>query len=113
MKLGFMAGYSPAQVSLPLDLVLEAERLGFDSVWTSEAYSTDAVTPAAWILARTHTTAQGDVSVVLRRDGESEDLRWLMYHYGVTWYFQLAYRDPGGPLGSGFNLSDALEVDFE
>ena len=53
MKLGFMAGYSPAQVSLPMDLVLEAEALGFDSVWTSEAYSTDAVTPAAWILART------------------------------------------------------------
>jgi F420-dependent oxidoreductase-like protein len=48
-----MAGYSPAQVSLPMDLVLEAERLGYDSVWTSEAYSTDAVTPAAWILART------------------------------------------------------------
>jgi F420-dependent oxidoreductase-like protein len=53
LKLGFVAGYSPAQVSLPLDLVLEAERLGYDSVWTSEAYSTDAVTPAAWILART------------------------------------------------------------
>jgi F420-dependent oxidoreductase-like protein len=53
VKLGFMAGYSPAQVSLPLDLVFEAERLGYDSVWTSEAYSTDAVTPAAWILART------------------------------------------------------------
>jgi len=53
LKLAFMAGYSPAQVSLPMDLVLEAERLGFDSVWTSEAYSTDAVTPAAWILART------------------------------------------------------------
>lgn len=53
MKLGLMAGYSPAQVKLPMDLVLEAERLGFDSVWTSEAYGSDAVSPAAWILAQT------------------------------------------------------------
>jgi len=53
MRLGFMAGYSPAQVELPLDLILEAERLGFDSVWTSEAYGSDAVSTAAWALART------------------------------------------------------------
>ena len=33
--------------------VLEAERLGFHQVWTGEAYSTDAVSPVAWILART------------------------------------------------------------
>ncbi len=53
MRLGLMAGYSPAQVNIPIDLVFEAERLGFDSVWTSEAYGSDAVSPAAWILART------------------------------------------------------------
>ena len=33
--------------------MLEAERLGYDSVWSGEAYGTDAVTPTAWILART------------------------------------------------------------
>jgi F420-dependent oxidoreductase-like protein len=33
--------------------VLEAERLGYDSVWTAEAYGSDAVTPAAWIAAQT------------------------------------------------------------
>jgi F420-dependent oxidoreductase-like protein len=33
--------------------VMEAERLGLHSVWTSEAYGTDAVSTAAWILART------------------------------------------------------------
>ena len=38
---------------LDMDRVLEAERLGFSQVWTGEAYSTDAVTPVAWILART------------------------------------------------------------
>jgi F420-dependent oxidoreductase-like protein len=38
---------------MPLDLILEAERLGFDSVWTAEAYGSDAVTPLAWIGAQT------------------------------------------------------------
>src|SRR6266851_8193960 len=53
MKLGIVLPYSSADMSLPIDRVLEAERLGFDSVWTSEAYGSDAVTPAAWVLART------------------------------------------------------------
>jgi F420-dependent oxidoreductase-like protein len=53
MRLGFIAGYGAGQVRLPLEEALEAERLGFDSVWTSEAYGTDAVSTAAWILART------------------------------------------------------------
>ncbi len=53
MRLGFVAGYSPAKMSIPMDLVLEAESLGYDSVWTAEAYGSDAVSPAAWILAKT------------------------------------------------------------
>lgn len=35
------------------DLVLEAERLGYDSVWTAEAYGSDALTPLAWYGAHT------------------------------------------------------------
>jgi F420-dependent oxidoreductase-like protein len=50
MKLGLLLG---TDLTLPIDRVLEAERLGFDSVWTSEAYGSDAVAPAAWVLART------------------------------------------------------------
>ncbi len=53
MKLGLMLGYSGSHYQMPIDLVLEAERLGYDSVWTAEAYGSDAVTPAAWVLART------------------------------------------------------------
>ena len=53
MKLGLVIGYSKSEFKLPMDAILEAERFGFDSVWTSEAYGSDALTPAAWILART------------------------------------------------------------
>jgi F420-dependent oxidoreductase-like protein len=34
-------------------LVLEAERLGYSAVWCGESYGSDAVTPIAWVLART------------------------------------------------------------
>jgi F420-dependent oxidoreductase-like protein len=53
MQLALNLNYSGASVALDLDKVLEAERLGYTSVWTAEAYGSDAVTPAAWIAART------------------------------------------------------------
>lgn len=53
MRLGLMFGYSGARYAMPLELVREAERLGYDSVWTAEAYGSDAVTPATWVLANT------------------------------------------------------------
>jgi len=53
MKLGIIAGYSPATMNVPMDLIREAEGLGYDSVWTAEAWGSDAVSPAAWILAQT------------------------------------------------------------
>jgi len=36
-----------------LDLVQTAERLGYDSVWTAEAYGSDAATVLAWLAAGT------------------------------------------------------------
>jgi alkanesulfonate monooxygenase SsuD/methylene tetrahydromethanopterin reductase-like flavin-dependent oxidoreductase (luciferase family) len=49
MKLGLGLGYwSAGPPPGMLDMVLEAERLGFDSVWTAEAYGSDALTPLAW-----------------------------------------------------------------
>ncbi|HXZ85062.1 MAG TPA: LLM class F420-dependent oxidoreductase [Myxococcota bacterium] len=53
MRLGLTVGYSGRGMGLPLDTILEAEKLGFDSVWTAEAYGSDAITPLAWIGART------------------------------------------------------------
>jgi F420-dependent oxidoreductase-like protein len=53
MRLGLMLGYSGAQMGLDMEIVHEAERSGFDSVWTAEAWGSDAVTPLAWIGAQT------------------------------------------------------------
>lgn len=53
MRLGVMAGYSGAKIELPIELILEADRLGYYAVWTSEAYGSDAITPLAWIGALT------------------------------------------------------------
>ena len=53
MRLGITVDMSGPNPKLDMDRVMEAERLGFSQVWTGEAYSTDAVTPVTWILART------------------------------------------------------------
>ena len=42
-------GYSGAQLDIPVELVQRAEELGYDSVWTAEAYGSDAVTPLAFL----------------------------------------------------------------
>jgi len=55
MKLGVMVGYwgFGLTASDQLDLVQTAERLGYDSVWTAEAYGSDAATVLAWLAAGT------------------------------------------------------------
>jgi F420-dependent oxidoreductase-like protein len=53
MKLGLSIGYSRAQLDVPVKLVQRAEELGYDSVWTAEAYGSDAVTPLAYLAALT------------------------------------------------------------
>ncbi len=53
MKLGLMVGYWMFGPTDSTPLAQEAERLGFDSVWTAEAYGSDAISPLAWIGART------------------------------------------------------------
>jgi F420-dependent oxidoreductase-like protein len=53
MKLGLSVGYSGSTLELPMEQILRAERAGFDSVWTAEAYGSDAITPLAYIAAKT------------------------------------------------------------
>jgi len=53
LRLGLNLGYSGSRLQLPLDRVLEAERLGYHVVWAAESYGSDAVTPLAWIGALT------------------------------------------------------------
>ncbi|MET7465840.1 LLM class F420-dependent oxidoreductase [Nonomuraea sp. NPDC005501] len=53
MKLGLNLGYWQRHPNDATELVRAAERLGYDSVWTAEAYGSDAFTPLAWYGAHT------------------------------------------------------------
>jgi len=64
LKLGLQLGYwAAAPPSNAQQTVLEAERLGFDSVWTAEAYGSDALCPLAWWGARTERLRLGTAIV--------------------------------------------------
>jgi F420-dependent oxidoreductase-like protein len=45
LNVGYWAGGPPPGA---IESVQEAERLGFDSIWTAEAYGSDALMPLAW-----------------------------------------------------------------
>jgi len=71
MKLGVNVGYwgfgmGPQE---QLDVVQEAERLGYDSVWAAEAYGSDAATVLAWLAAGTSTIKLG--SAIFQMPGRS------------------------------------------
>jgi len=54
LKLGLQFGYWGAQPHANfVELAQEAERLGYDSVFTAEAWGSDCFTPLAWIGAHT------------------------------------------------------------
>lgn len=53
MRLALHLGQSGAALADPTPLALEAERLGYDSVWSAESYGSDAVSVIAWVAART------------------------------------------------------------
>lgn len=53
MRLGLLLGTAGATFEIDIDLIRHAETLGYDSVWSAEAYGSDAVTAATWVLAQT------------------------------------------------------------
>jgi F420-dependent oxidoreductase-like protein len=60
VRLGLSTGYwSAGPPSGIAEQIAAAERLGFDSMWTSEAYGSDAITPLAWWGAATTTLRLG------------------------------------------------------
>ena len=69
MRLGLMLGYAGRKLELPIDLVQEADRLGYYAVWTAEAYGSDAVTPLAWLGALTQNIGLG--TAIMQMPGRS------------------------------------------
>jgi len=53
MRLGLLAGQFGPDIKINFELIQEAERLGFSSVWTAEAYGNDAIVPLSFIAAKT------------------------------------------------------------
>jgi len=71
MKLGLHIGYWGLGLTAEDQraLLLEAESAGFDSVWTAEAYGSDAATPLAWFAAQTSRIKLG--AAILQIPGRS------------------------------------------
>jgi len=71
VRLGVHIGYWGLGLSAAeqLEIVQEAERLGFDSVWTAEAYGSDAVTILAWLAGQTERIKLG--SAIMQMPGRS------------------------------------------
>src|SRR3989440_9137284 len=53
MRLGLTLEYGGAAPAGGVDVARHAEGLGFHSVWTAEAYGSDAIVPLAWVGAQT------------------------------------------------------------
>jgi F420-dependent oxidoreductase-like protein len=71
MKLGLHVGYWGLGLGADeqLRLVQEAERLGYDSVWTAEAYGSDAATILGWLAQATSRIRLG--SAIFQMPGRS------------------------------------------
>ncbi|MFK7730428.1 MAG: LLM class flavin-dependent oxidoreductase, partial [Pseudomonadales bacterium] len=66
LKLGLAQGYWGAAPNPNfVEMAQEAEKLGFDSVWSAESWGNDAFTPLAWIGAQTKTIKLGTAVVQL------------------------------------------------
>ena len=94
MKLGLSIGYSGADMDLPVKLVQRTEQLGYDSVWTAEAYGSDAMTPLAYLGAVTERCAY--LWFVF---GGGTDLDRAADRLTMVWLRMLGIEDPAGREG--------------
>jgi len=60
-----MLGYSGGAMKLPVEKVQLAEQLGYDTVWTAEAYGSDALSPLAYLAAKTERIRLGTAVIQL------------------------------------------------
>lgn len=77
LKLGLGLDWASAQMNLSMEQVLLAEKLGFDSVWSAEAYGSDALTPLAYIAGHTKKIRLGtSVAHVAARTPANTAMSW-------------------------------------
>ncbi|MFQ5415690.1 MAG: LLM class F420-dependent oxidoreductase [Myxococcota bacterium] len=72
MRTGLVLGQFGPDIKIDYDLVREAERLGYSSVWTAEAYGNDAIVPLAFIAA--NTTKIGLGTAIMQMPGRTPAL---------------------------------------
>jgi hypothetical protein len=72
----------------------------------------DGMRCVAGTLFRLRTLPSGSVGHTLIQIGAGSLPSSLQFQAGSTWNFQTMYRDLGGPLGTGFNLSNGVSVTF-
>ena len=66
VKLGLrLELYRAAELAVPVEMVRRAEALGYHSVWTAEAYGSDALSPLAYLAAVTDRIKLGTAVVQL------------------------------------------------
>ncbi len=104
LKLGLAQGYWGAAPNPNfVEMAQEAERLGFDSVWSAEAWGNDAFTPLCWIGAQTEKIKLGTAVVQLSgRTPTSCAMHALSLDYLSNGRFQLGLGVSGPQVVEGW-----------
>ena len=90
LKLGLNTGYwSAGPPDGAAEAVAEAEKLGFDSIWTAEAYGSDVLTPLAWWGAATRKLQLGTAIMQMSArtpgsGGDGGDDAWTTSRAGAS-----------------------------
>ena len=105
LNTGYWAGGPPPGAT---EAIAEAERLGFDSMWTAEAYGSDCLTPLAWWGSQTERIKLGTgiVQMSARQPAATAMAAMTMDHLsGGRFILGLGVS---GPAGRGGLVRDAV-----